>query len=305
MSDFLSSAALAAVLPDAPLNTVTGLDLPLVNRGKVREVFSLDAGHLLFVATDRISAFDVILSEGVPGKGMILTEMSRRWFDLTRDIVPNHLGDPALAASWLEAHPELRHRTLVVRKLEPLPVEAVVRGYLSGSGWKDYQRSGEVSGHRLPAGLQESAQLPEAIFTPSTKAQSGHDEAITREQVAGLIGEARAAEVERLSLALYRFAADHARRAGIILADTKFEFGLDPAGQIVLIDEIFTPDSSRFWPADAYQPGQPQPSFDKQYVRDFLEAQPWNKTPPPPTLPPEILAGTRDRYLEAYRRLFG
>jgi phosphoribosylaminoimidazole-succinocarboxamide synthase len=265
-----------------------------VGSGKVRELYALDEERLLLVASDRISVFDVVLPTEIPDKGRVLTGLAAFWLARTRHICPNH----RLA---------LREdgRSTECRRLEMLPVECVVRGYLAGSGWKDYVRSGAVCGHPLPPGLVESAELPEPIFTPATKAQSGHDENVTREQAAELVGRARLAEVERLSLELYRFAAGHARARGILLADTKLEFGLDEEGRLTLADEVCTPDSSRFWPAAAYRQGGPQPSFDKQFVRDYCERLDWDKTPPGPELPDEVVAGTRARYMEAFERLAG
>ena len=269
-----------------------------VGSGKVRELYALDDERLLLVASDRISTFDVVLPTEIPDKGKVLTALSVLWFDLTRDVVPNHL------ISATEGVPdEFRGRGLRVKRLRMLPVECVVRGYLSGSGWKDYQATGRVSGIELPPGLRESEQLPEPIFTPSTKALTGHDENIDREHAAELVGADRLAEVERVSLELYRFAAEHAATRGILVADTKFEFGLDAKCRLVLADEAFTPDSSRFWPADEYRPGGPQPSFDKQFARDYCEAIGWDKTYPGPELPEDVVAGTRARYVEAFERL--
>jgi phosphoribosylaminoimidazole-succinocarboxamide synthase len=265
-----------------------------VASGKVREIYALDDQRLLLVASDRISTFDVVLPTEIPDKGRVLTGLSAFWFARTAEIVPNHL---------IEVREDAR--STECQRLEMLPVECVVRGYLSGSGWKDYVATGEVCGHRLPEGLVESQQLPQPIFTPSTKATSGHDENIDRAAAVELIGEARFDEVEQVALALYEFVSEYARNRGIILADTKLEFGLDQAGRLVLGDEAFTPDSSRFWPADRYEPGGPQPSFDKQFVRDHLERVKWNKQPPVPTLPPDVIANTREKYLEAYRRLTG
>jgi len=262
--------------------------------GKVRELYALDDARLLLVASDRISTFDVVLPTEIPDKGRVLTGLSGFWFARTKAIAPNHL---------LALRPD--GRSTECRRLTMLPIECVVRGYLAGSGWKDYGKTGAVCGHRLPAGLRESDRLPQPIFTPATKATSGHDENITREQAAGLVGAARFEEAERLSIALYRFAADHARARGIIIADTKFEFGVDAGGRLVLGDEALTPDSSRFWPADEYAPGGPQPSFDKQFVRDFCEKTGWKKTYPGPELPPEVVTGTRARYIEAFERLTG
>jgi len=262
--------------------------------GKVRELYALDDERLLLVASDRISTFDVVLPTAIPDKGRVLTGLAAFWFARTRFICPNHL---------LALRPD--GRSTECRRLEMLPIECVVRGYLSGSGWKDYGRTGEVCGHPLPAGLRESDRLPEPIFTPATKAQSGHDLNITREEGARLVGAERFAEAERLSIALYRWAAAHALGRGIIIADTKFEFGTDRDGRLVLGDEAVTPDSSRFWPADQYAPGGPQPSYDKQYVRDFCEKIGWGKTYPGPELPPDVVAGTRRRYVEAFERLTG
>ncbi len=278
----------------------------LLHRGKVRDVYELDAEHLLFVATDRLSAFDVVLPDPVPGKGIVLTRISNFWFDRTRHLCPNHLTgipvdryvtDPGALAL-------LEGRAVVVRRLQPLPVEAVVRGYLIGSGWKDYQRTGAVCGIELPAGLALAGRLPEPIFTPATKAAVGdHDENIAFQQVESLIGRERAAAVRDISLALYRFATAHALERGIIIADTKFEFGLDPAGQLVLMDEALTPDSSRFWPAEGWREGASPPSFDKQYVRDYLETLDWDKRAPGPHLPRAVIDGTASRYQEALTRL--
>jgi phosphoribosylaminoimidazole-succinocarboxamide synthase len=263
-----------------------------VGSGKVRELYALDDDRLLLVASDRISTFDVVLPTEIPDKGRVLTGLSAFWFARTRDIVDNHL---------LEVRDD--GRSLECRRLEMLPIECVVRGYLAGSGWKDYQASGDVCGHRLRAGLCESDRLDEPIFTPATKATSGHDENITSEQAAELVGEERFAEVEAASLALYRFASDYAAQRGIIIADTKFEFGIDGEGRLVLADEAFTPDSSRFWPADEYEPGKPQPSFDKQFVRDYCETTGWDKTDPGPELPDDVVSGTRQLYVEAFERL--
>ena len=263
-----------------------------VASGKVRELYALDDDRLLLVASDRISTFDVVLPTEIPDKGRVLTGLSAFWFARTKEVVANHL---------LAVRPD--GRSLECRRLEMLPVECVVRGYLAGSGWKDYGATGEVCGHRLPEGLRESDRLPEPIFTPSTKAQTGHDENITREQAAELVGADRLREVEEASLALYRFAAEYAAERGIIIADTKFELGLDEAGSLVLADEAFTPDSSRFWPADEYEPGRPQPSYDKQFVRDYCETLGWDKTDPGPELPDHVVDGTRARYVEAFERL--
>jgi phosphoribosylaminoimidazole-succinocarboxamide synthase len=263
-----------------------------VGSGKVRELFELDSERLLLVASDRISTFDVVLPTEIPDKGRVLTGLSGFWFARTSEIVPNHLL--ALRADG---------RSTECRRLEMLPLECVVRGYLAGSGWKDYRETGAVCGHQLPEGLAESERLPEPIFTPSTKALEGHDQNIDRAQAEELIGAERFEEVERVSLELYRFASEHAAARGILIADTKFELGLDREGRVVLADEAFTPDSSRFWPADSYEPGRPQPSFDKQFARDYCESLGWEKTYPGPELPEDIVAGTRARYVEAFERL--
>jgi phosphoribosylaminoimidazole-succinocarboxamide synthase len=263
-----------------------------VASGKVREIFELDDDRLLLVASDRISTFDVVLPTEIPDKGRVLTGLSGFWFARTRDIVPNHLL--ALRGDG---------RSTEARRLSMLPIECVVRGYLAGSGWKDYVATGVVCGHELPPGLRESDRLPEPIFTPATKAQTGHDENIDRERAGELVGTRLLAEVERVVLDLYRFASEYAAARGILIADTKFELGLDAAGALTLGDEALTPDSSRFWPADGYEPGRAQPSFDKQFVRDYCETLGWDKTTPGPELPPEIVDGTRARYVEAFERL--
>ncbi len=273
-------------------------------RGKVRDIY--DAGDkLLIVATDRLSAFDVILPTPIPDKGRVLTQLSLFWFDLLRDVIPNHvLSATEFPAPFDAYHEELAGRSMLVRKVAPLPIECVVRGYVSGSGWKDYQRTGAICGIALPPGLRESDRLPEAIFTPATKAATGHDENISFERVASLIGNERARAVRDVSLEIYRRAATYAEPRGILLADTKFEFGL-LKDELIWIDEALTPDSSRFWPAMQYEPGGPQASFDKQFVRDYLESIHWPKTPPGPELPPEVVAATRGKYREAYRILTG
>jgi phosphoribosylaminoimidazole-succinocarboxamide synthase len=263
-----------------------------VGSGKVRELFELDAERLLLVASDRISTFDVVLPTEIPDKGRVLTGLSGFWFARTSEIVPNHLL--ALRSDG---------RSTECKRLEMLPLECVVRGYITGSGWKDYQATGVVCGHELPEGLTESEKLPEPIFTPSTKALEGHDQNIDREQAVELVGAERYDQVERASLELYRFASEHAAARGILIADTKYEFGIDPEGQLVLADELFTPDSSRFWPADEYEPGKPQPSFDKQFARDYCESLGWDKSYPGPELPEDIVAGTRARYVEAFEQL--
>jgi phosphoribosylaminoimidazole-succinocarboxamide synthase len=263
-----------------------------VGSGKVRELYALDDDRLVLVASDRISTFDVVLPTEIPDKGRVLTGLAGFWFARTSSIVPNHLLG-------------LREdgRSTECQQLEMLPLECVVRGYITGSGWKDYLATGGTSGNELPAGLRESDRLPAPIFTPSTKADEGHDENIDLDQAAGLVGAERLQEVERISLELYRFAAEHALARGIIIADTKFEFGIDGEGRLVLADEAFTPDSSRFWPASEYEPGRSQPSFDKQFVRDYCESLGWNKTAPGPELPDDVVAGTRARYVEAFERL--
>ncbi len=279
---------------------------PPSKRGKVRDIFDL-GDRLLLVATDRISAFDCILPTPVPDKGRILTALSRFWFERTQSLVPNHLlsTDTADFPEPFRNHPEsLRGRSMLVRRTDPLPVECVVRGYLAGSGWKEYLASGSVCGVPLPAGLRESDRLPEPIFTPTTKAEEGHDAPISFEETAARIGRSLAERIRDLSIRIYRTSAEYALERGILIADTKFEFGID-GGELVLIDEVLTPDSSRFWPADEYRPGGPQPSMDKQFVRDYLEGLDWDKTPPAPALPPEIVEKTAERYREAWRRLTG
>ena len=274
------------------------------SRGKVRDIYDAN-DKLLIVATDRLSAFDVILPTAIPDKGCVLTQLSLFWFDLLRDVVPNHVLSATEFPEPFEAYrEELAGRSMLVRRTTPLPIECVVRGYVSGSGWKDYRTTGKICGIALPPGLQESDRLPEPIFTPATKAASGHDENISFERAAALVGSERAGQVRDVSLEIYRRAAEYARPRGIVLADTKFEFGL-LNDELIWIDEALTPDSSRFWPADGYQPGGPQPSFDKQFVRDYLESIHWPKTPPGPELPAEVVAATRGKYREAYRILTG
>ena len=265
-----------------------------VGSGKVRELYELEDERLLLVASDRISTFDVVLPTEIPDKGRVLTGLSGFWFARTRELVPNHL---------LALRPD--GRSTECQRLAMLPIECVVRGYLTGSGWKDYQATGAVCGHVLAEGLRDSDQLPEPIFTPATKAEEGHDENIDRERAAELVGQERLDEVEQTAIALYRFASEHAAERGILIADTKFEFGLDTEGRLVLGDEAFTPDSSRFWPADEYEAGRAQPSFDKQFVRDYCETLGWDKTDPGPELPAEVVTGTRARYVEAFERLTG
>jgi phosphoribosylaminoimidazole-succinocarboxamide synthase len=278
--------------------------LKFLNRGKVRDLYEV-GDRLLIVATDRLSAFDVVLPTPIPDKGRVLTQLSLFWFNLLRDVIPNHVLSAADFPPELTAYREqLEGRSMLCQKTKPLPVECVVRGYLSGSGWKDYRASGKICGIPLPAGLQESERLPEPIFTPSTKATAGHDENISFDEAASMIGGELAERVRAVSLDIYRRAVAYAEPRGIILADTKFEFGL-VGDKLIWIDEALTPDSSRFWPADGYQPGRSQPSFDKQYVRDYLERIGWNKQPPGPELPPEVVEATRARYREAYRQLTG
>ena len=272
----------------------------LLASGKVRDMYDAGDGRLLMVASDRISTYDVVHPTPIPGKGAVLTGISAFWFDRTEDICPNHM------LSVTEVPEEHRGRAMLVERLEMLPVECVARGYITGSGWKDYQRTGAVCGIELPAGLRESERLPEPIFTPATKAETGHDENVDFDRAAEIVGDrAVLEELRDLTLAIYERGSEHARERGIILADTKFEFGRDPSGRIVLGDEVMTPDSSRFWPADGYEPGRSQPSFDKQYVRDWAAGSGWDKTPPAPELPDEVVEGTRRRYLEAYERITG
>jgi phosphoribosylaminoimidazole-succinocarboxamide synthase len=283
----------------------TALPLPLHSRGKVRDTYRLTDRELLMVSTDRISAFDVVLPTPIPEKGRVLNQLSLSWFTLTAGVVRNHLaGDQVIPRELLELAPDLEQRSMRVVMAEPVMFECVVRGYISGSGWKDYQRTGSIAGDRLPPGLKESDRLPEPIFTPATKALTGHDENISRAELANRAGRDLAETLERLSLSLYTFGAERARERGLILADTKFEFGR-LGGEVILIDEVMTPDSSRFWDLEQYRPGGPQPSFDKQYLRDHLEQLGWNKQPPAPPLPEDVVAGTSQRYLEALRRLTG
>lgn len=287
-----------------PLVGSTELPLPRFGKGKVRDLYDLD-DRLLLVTSDRISAYDVVMNDLIPGKGLVLTALSEFWFEHTREVVENHLittdlreALPDLAAS----HPELEGRTMLVRKVRRIDAECVVRGYLAGSGWAEYVRSGTLAGEPLPPGMRESDRLPQPCFTPSTKAETGHDENITIAQMRELVGEQLTDLVAQTSLALYAHAEEYARARGIIIADTKFEFGLLD-GRLILIDEVLTPDSSRFWPLDAYAPGGAQPSFDKQYLRDYLTSTPWNKEPPPPPLPPDIVSSTAAKYREAYQLL--
>jgi phosphoribosylaminoimidazole-succinocarboxamide synthase len=281
--------------------------VPFLHRGKVRDLYAVGDDRLLIIQTDRISAFDVVLPTPVPGKGRVLTALSRFWFARLAHVVPHHLTDvPPEAVVAPAEREQVAGRAFVVRRFTPLLIEAVVRGYVAGSGWKDYQRTGAICGVRLPAGLREAERLPEPIFTPATKAPAGaHDENIGFEEAARIVGRERAEAVRAASLRLYREAAAYAESRGIIIADTKFEFGVDAEGRLHLIDEALTPDSSRFWPADQYAPGGSPPSFDKQFVRDWLEKQPWDKRPPAPALPPDVLARTAAKYEEALRRLAG
>jgi phosphoribosylaminoimidazole-succinocarboxamide synthase len=292
----------------APVVETTFSDLKLVRRGKVRDVYEVDEQRLLIVATDRISAFDCVLPTPIERKGEVLTALSRFWFAKLAHIVPNHsittnLEDMPGVIRGHQAN--LRGRSMLVRRTDVFPVECVVRGYLSGSGWKDYQRTGEVCGHQLPSGLSESEQLAKPIFTPATKAETGHDENISEQQMASIIGPEVTEFLRDVSLRLYQGASDYARSREIIIADTKFEFGRDRDGRIILIDEALTPDSSRFWPVESYEIGKSQGSFDKQFVRDYLEGIAWNKQPPAPSLPPDVAAATTARYLEAYELLVG
>ena len=279
--------------------------LPLVGRGKVRENYAVGSDRLLMVASDRISAFDVVMGEPIPGKGALLTRMALFWFDRLAHVVPNHLsGDAPESAVAADAVAQVRGRAMLVKRLRPLPIEAVVRGYLAGSGWKEYQAGGTVCGVALPPGLQLASKLPQPIFTPATKAEAGaHDENISFAQAADLIGAERAAEVRDAAIRLYTEAAAYALTRGIVIADTKFEFGLDEADRLTLMDEVLTPDSSRFWPVDGWQEGQNPPSFDKQYLRDWLDAIGWDHSYPPPELPDDVVEGTRARYIEALERI--
>ncbi len=294
-------------MPSQPLLDTKLDGLSLVRRGKVRDVYAIDDA-LILVATDRISAFDYVLGSGIPDKGRVLNQLSAFWFARTGHIVPNHMLSIDVAAYPAAAQAyraQLEGRSMLSRRTTPLPVECVARGYLSGSGWKDYQATGEVCGIVLPKGLRESDRLPEPLFTPATKADSGHDENISEEAAAKVVGADLLARLKTLTLELYAHGVAHAESKGIILADTKFEFGLTDSGELLLIDEMMTPDSSRYWPKDQYAPGGPQPSFDKQYVRDYLESIKWNKQPPVPSLPADVVARTRDKYMDAYRRLTG
>jgi len=280
--------------------------LKRIGKGKVRDIYAVGADKMLIVTSDRLSAFDVVLSDPIPDKGRVLNEMANFWFGKLGHIVPNQLTgvDPESVVSSSEKS-QVQGRSVVVKKLKPLPIEAVVRGYIIGSGWKDYRKTGKVCGIELPKGLQQAQKLPEPIFTPATKAETGHDENISFEEAAKLVGQANAEKVRDISIRLYREASEYAAKKGIIIADTKFEFGLDEKGNIVLIDEVLTADSSRFWPADSYKVGMSPPSFDKQYVRDYLETLDWDKTPPAPKLPAEVIKKTSEKYREALERLTG
>jgi phosphoribosylaminoimidazole-succinocarboxamide synthase len=281
--------------------------LPRIGRGKVRDIYAVGDDKLLIVVSDRLSAFDVVLPDPIPDKGAVLTQMSNFWFEKLAHVVPNHLTgiDPESVVADEAEKAQVRARSVVVKKLKPLPIEAVVRGYIIGSGWKDYQRSGKVCGIELPKGLEQAQKLPEPLFTPATKAVEGHDENISFEEAAKLIGQPLAEKVREVAIRLYTEAASYASGKGIIIADTKFEFGTDEQGRLVLIDEALTADSSRFWPADSYRVGISPPSFDKQYVRDYLETQDWDKTPPAPKLPAAVIAKTSEKYREALERLTG
>lgn len=293
-------------LPETPLLKLVGLPYTHLASGKVREIYDL-GDALLMIATDRISAFDVIMQEGLAGKGILLTQISLYWFNAAAEFTAHHLVDDheARMKSLTEQYPFLKGRSMIVKKLNPLPIEAVVRGYLAGSGWKEYETTGQLFEYKLPSGLLESAQLPEPLFTPTTKAASGHDMPIDCDKARELIGPDTFDQVHEISLKLYQMGARIAKEAGILLADTKFEFGTDDKGKLYLIDEILTPDSSRYWPLAEYEAGRPQASYDKQFVRDYLDGLEWDKTPPPPALPASVLDGTLDRYLEAYRLLTG
>jgi phosphoribosylaminoimidazole-succinocarboxamide synthase len=304
----MNAAQLRSHLPSQALRTLPELPFEHLGSGKVRELYAVDADTLLIIATDRLSAFDVILPDGIPGKGIILTQISLYWFAETQGIVRNHLvaDHAARVAALLKDHPDLMHRSMLVRRLQPLPLEAVVRGYLSGSGWKHYLEHGTLFGQIVPEGLGESAKLPVPLFTPTTKAAAGnHDLPVSVEKGESLVGAERFSQLKDISLQLFALGRAAAKQAGLILADTKFEFGLDADGALYLIDEVLTPDSSRYWPSDVYTPGQPQPAFDKQFVRDYLETLDWNKTAPGPTLPTEVIDGTLQRYLAAFAKIVG
>jgi phosphoribosylaminoimidazole-succinocarboxamide synthase len=297
---------MSATTASPPLLQSNLKSLKQIHQGKVRDIYAVDDQHMLIVTTDRLSAFDVVLPDPIPGKGSVLTRISRFWFDRTRHIIPNHLTDLPLERAVPDPaeRAAIADRSMIVRRLKALPIEAVVRGYLIGSGWKDYQQTGIVCGITLPHGLRQADKLPQALFTPSSKAPQGqHDENISYEKVVATVGTGLAEQIRASALALYGFAAEHALKRGIIIADTKFEFGVDEAGHLTLIDEALTPDSSRFWPVDTYAPGSSPPSFDKQFVRDYLETLDWNKRAPGPSLPAQIVAKTSEKYAEALRRL--
>lgn len=295
---------IAANLPKEAVTRIDDLPFPKIASGKVREIFDL-GDRLLLVASDRISAFDVVLPDGIPGKGIVLTQISRLWFELTRTMVADHLVEDQdrILAEELKLSTDMQLRSMVVKKLKPLTIECVARGYLAGSGWSSYKKDRSVCGHKLPEGLKESDPLPEPIFTPTTKAQTGHDEPLTEAEASELVGEPLYSQVQKLSLDIYKMGNARAKEAGMILADTKFEFGLDEAGGLYLIDEVLTPDSSRYWDMKTWKPGGSPPSFDKQFVRDYLLTLDWDKTPPGPRLSPEVMAGTSARYMEALERL--
>ncbi len=294
-------------MASAPIFESSISSLKKLGKGKVRDIYAVGADKMLIVTSDRLSAFDVVLPDPIPDKGRVLNEMANFWFEKLGHIVPNQLTgiDPESVVSSGDEKQQVRGRSVVVRKLKALPIEAVVRGYIIGSGWKDYQKTGKVCGIELPKGLQQAQKLPEPIFTPATKAESGHDENISYAEVEKLIGKDLAARVREVSIRLYREASDYAAKKGIIIADTKFEFGLDAKNEVILIDEVLTADSSRFWPADSYKVGISPPSYDKQYVRDYLETLDWDKTPPAPKLPAEVIRKTSEKYREALERLTG
>ncbi len=297
---------MSATTASPPLLQSNLKSLERIHQGKVRDIYAVDDDHMLIVTTDRLSAFDVVLPDPIPGKGSVLTRISRFWFDRTQHILPNHLTDYPLERAVPDAAERalIADRSMIVKRLKALPIEAVVRGYLIGSGWHDYQQTGKVCDIALPEGLRQADRLPQPLFTPSSKAPQGeHDENISYEQVVTTVGRGLAEQIRARALALYDFAAEHALKHGIIIADTKFEFGVDPAGHLTLIDEALTPDSSRFWPVDTYRPGSSPPSFDKQFVRDYLETLDWNKRAPGPALPADIIAKTSEKYAEALRRL--
>lgn len=298
------------MISDKPPAYHSGLvsQFPLIHQGKVRDSFAIDDQHMLIVASDRLSAFDVVMSEPIPGKGEILTQVANFWFERTNHILPNHLS--GIAVEDVIEDPQvlnvLRHRSVVVKRLKPLPLEAIVRGYIIGSGWKDYQETGAICGIELPAGLRQADKLPNVIYTPSNKAAAGqHDENIDFAETRDLVGDELAQQVCDASIRIYQYAVGHAAARGIIIADTKFEFGLDEDGQLRVMDEVLTPDSSRFWPEESYQPGTSPPSYDKQFVRDYLETLDWDKTPPPPPVPNHIIHATAAKYREAFERLTG